>query len=297
MKTASGKGGRGDRGGFSLLEVLIACGVLVIGLAGIAAIMPAAGARLGEASAQDRANSAVANAFGEIKARGLVSKTLFQTGASYSGTAAAVFGATLAPLQSLAVPVPNVVFVTGTAFGARIDTGDRGFYLEDDTVYAAATDDPPQNSFVNGVREFNRGVCWGATVAPAPWLQSPETMKLAEVSVAVFRKPPTEVEDIQLQQIAGSVYQVTSPAGFDDGSRRTFLKPCGYVLSVPLTSGTVAPEWLSVNSSWGKDSTDAFGNPIRIQQVSFSKPMTAPNVRTIGFGQLITVQKQLIKVP
>ena len=49
-----------QRGGFSLLEVLVACGILVIGLTSIAAILPAAGARFAEAALYDRA-AATAN--------------------------------------------------------------------------------------------------------------------------------------------------------------------------------------------------------------------------------------------
>jgi len=45
------------RKGVTLLEVLIAGGILVVGLAGVAAILPAAGLILGEAMAADRAAS------------------------------------------------------------------------------------------------------------------------------------------------------------------------------------------------------------------------------------------------
>ena len=55
------------RAGFSLLEVLVACGILVVGLASIAAILPAAGSRLSEAAAQDRAVAAAAVAMSEIR--------------------------------------------------------------------------------------------------------------------------------------------------------------------------------------------------------------------------------------
>lgn len=277
--------------GFSLLEVLVACGVLVIGLAGIAAIMPAAGARLGEASAQDRANSAVANAFAEIKARGLVSKSLFETGGTYSGSAAAVVGAPLDPLQNLAGGLPTGL-VSGSGVGFRI-AQDRGFYLEDELVYSPTADDVPQNTFVDGIREFNRGVCWGATVAPVPWPTSPETMKVSEVSVAVFRKPPTEAVDIQLQQASGNVFTVSSPIGFDDGARRTFLKPCGFVLAVPVSPGVVRPQWLEVNSSWMKGSSAQ----VSFRSDTYESIMMSGALRVIGFENLITVSKQIVKVP
>ena len=64
------------RAGFSLLEVLVACGILVVGLASIAAILPAAGSRLSEAAAQDRAVAAAAVAMSEIRCRNLAARDI-----------------------------------------------------------------------------------------------------------------------------------------------------------------------------------------------------------------------------
>jgi hypothetical protein len=290
---------RDSRSGFSLLEVLVACGVLVAGLAGIAAIMPAAGARLGEASAQDRAAAAVANAFVDISARGLVSKSLFQTGpTTYSGTSAAVFGAAMPVMPA---GIPNLFPVSGNVAAAswlatRIDSNDsqnRGFFLEDELIYLTS-DDVPLNSFGDGdgVREFNRGICWSALVAPMPWLTSPESMKVAKVSVAVFRKPPVETMDMQFQQVAGNVFNVISPATLDDSARKTFLKPCGFVLGVPMSSGTAAPQWLEINSSWMKGSTPQ----VSIRSDSYAASMVAGEIRAIGFEHLLTVTEQIVTV-
>lgn len=293
VKTASLH--RGLRPGFSLLEVLVACGVLMAGLAGIAAIMPAAGARLGEASAQDRAAAAVANAFVDISARGLVSKSLFQTGATtYSGTSAAVFGAALPVMPA---GIPNLFPVSGNVpainwLATRIDANDsqnRGFFLEDELVYQAS-DDVPLNSFVDGVREFNRGVCWSALVSPMPWLTSPESMKVAKVSVAVFRKPPVECMDMRLQQAAGNVFNVTSP--LDDSARKTFLRPCGFILAVPISASTAAPQWLEINSSWMKGSTPQ----VSIRSDSYTASMVSGEIRAIGFEHLLTVSEQIVTV-
>jgi hypothetical protein len=286
-----------SRSGFSLLEVLVACGVLVAGLAGIAAIMPAAGARLGEASAQDRAAAAVANAFVDISARGLVSKSLFQTGATtYSGTSAAVFGAALPVMPA---GIPNLFPVSGNVpatnwLAARIDANgslNRGFFLEDELVYPSS-DDVPLNSFVDGVREFNRGVCWSALVSPTPWLTSPELIKVAKVSVAVFRKPPVECMDMRFQQAAGNVFNVTSPSPLDDSARKTFLRPCGFILAVPISASTAAPQWLEINSSWMKGSTPQ----VSIRSDSYPASMVSGEIRAIGFEHLLTVSEQIVTV-
>lgn len=286
-----------QRAGFSLLEVLVACGILVVGLAGIAAIMPAAGARLGEASAQDRAAAAVENAFVDISARGLVSKNLFQTGvgpATYSGTSAAMFGVAVPAMPSGGVPGVFMAAANGPAsewLAARIDataSQNRGFFLEDELVYAAA-DEVPLNSFVDGIREFNRGVCWSALVSPMPWSISPDSMKVARVSVAVFRKPPIDHMDFQLQHAAGNVFNVTSPSPLDDSARKTFLKPCGFLLA----SGTAAPRWLEINSSWMKGSVPQ----VSIRSEEYSSLMVSGAMRAIGFENLITVSERIMTVP
>ena len=67
------------RQGFSLLEVLVACGILVVGLAGIAAILPAAGSRLSEATLCDRASAAVGVAMSDVVVRNVASSKLFFT--------------------------------------------------------------------------------------------------------------------------------------------------------------------------------------------------------------------------
>lgn len=289
---------RDSRSGFSLLEVLVACGVLVAGLAGIAAIMPAAGARLGEAAAQDRAAAAVANAFVDIEARGLVSKSLFQTGvATYSGTSAAIFGAAL---PAMPAGIPNLFLVAGNVpanawLSTRIDTSvaqNRGFFLEDELVYLPS-EDVPVNSFVDGVREFNRGVCWSALVSPLPWpTTSPESMKVAKVSVAVFRKAPVEYMDMQLQQASGNVFNVISPSPFDDSDRKTFLRPCGFILAVPISAGPAAPQWLEINSSWMKGPTPQ----VSIRSDSYPASMVSGVIRAIGFEHLLTVTEQIVTV-
>lgn len=294
-----------QRAGFSLLEVLVACGILVVGLAGIAAIMPAAGARLGEASAQDRAAAAVENAFVDISARGLVSKDLFlQAGATtYSGTSAALFGAAI---PAMPAGIPNIFPVTGNTPAAawlatRIDTNtaqNRGFFLEDELLYAP-TDDVPLNSFVDGAREFNRGICWSAMVSPMPWLTPPNSFKVAKVSVAVFRKPPTESMDMRLEQAAGNVFNVTSPSPLDDAARKTFLKPCGFLLAVPMSSGTAAPQWLEINSSWMRENLPPQPPTLQVslRSEAFSSATVSGPIRAIGFDNLLTVTERIMTVP
>jgi Tfp pilus assembly protein PilV len=68
---------RSCRAGVTLLEVLVACGILVVGLASVASILPAAGTRLAQATLEDRAGTAAANAYADIVNRGLVAADIF----------------------------------------------------------------------------------------------------------------------------------------------------------------------------------------------------------------------------
>lgn len=63
---------RVTRQGLTLLEVLIACGILVIGLASVAALLPAAASVLTEATSFDRAGALAANAFAELQTPGVL---------------------------------------------------------------------------------------------------------------------------------------------------------------------------------------------------------------------------------
>lgn len=70
---------RHRRAGITLLEVLIASGILVIGLSSIAAIFPAAGSLLGEAATNGRVAAIASNAFRDIELRSTLTALLFPT--------------------------------------------------------------------------------------------------------------------------------------------------------------------------------------------------------------------------
>jgi type II secretory pathway pseudopilin PulG len=68
--------------GFTLLEVLVACGILVLALSGIAALLPASGYRLAQAAAEDRAAFLAANAMAMATNSGLARADAFPSSAS-----------------------------------------------------------------------------------------------------------------------------------------------------------------------------------------------------------------------
>lgn len=70
--------------GFTLLEVLVACGLLVLALSGIAAMLPASGYQLARAAVEERAAVVASNAFASILNADLVRSDIFPTSAAVS---------------------------------------------------------------------------------------------------------------------------------------------------------------------------------------------------------------------
>jgi hypothetical protein len=75
----------------SLLEVLVALGVLAGGLASVAALLPAAGARLADATAIDQAGALAANTQADLRIRNVLTASMF----SGSSPQAVVSGSTI----------------------------------------------------------------------------------------------------------------------------------------------------------------------------------------------------------
>jgi Tfp pilus assembly protein PilV len=253
------------RSGITLLEVLVACGVLVIGLASLASVMPAAGYRLAQATVEDRSGVAAANAYAEVMTRNLASADLFsdKTKASYLGTG---LDFTTTMFQG-STPASNVLASATTSLLQRIDSS-RGFFLEDDLVYIPpVTADTPSNSFLNagaGPREYRQGICWGALLAPAVFPVAAGSE--AVLGIATFSKPGGTNKLITLTG-SSQLFTYSSGAGMgmqDEQDRKQFLPGCSYVLALPISAGT-SPRWLKITSSW---TTPGPGTPENASQRS-----------------------------
>jgi len=241
----------GGRAGITLLEVLVACGILVVGLASLASVMPAAGYRLAEATIEDRSGVAAANAYAEVMTRNLASADLFsdRTKACYLGAGLDFTNA----MFTTGTRASNVLASATPTLMQRIDTT-RGFVLEDDLVYLPpVTADTPTNSFVNanaGPREYRQGICWGALLAPARFPAAAGGDGV--LAIAIFKKPG-DAKLITLAGTSGSpLFTYSSGAGMeaqDEQVRKQFLSGCSYVLALPLSAGT-SPRWLKITSSW-----------------------------------------------
>ncbi len=238
------------RSGITLLEVLVACGVLVIGLASLASVMPAAGYRLAQATIEDRSGVAAANAYAEVMTRNLASADLFRdkNKACYLGSGLDFSNA----MFQGSTPASNVLASATRFLPQRIDAS-RGFVLEDDLVYVPPlTADTPTNSFFNagaGPREYRRGICWGALLAPAmfPAAAGGE----AVLGITTFSKPGGTNKLITLTG-SSQLFTYSSSAGMgmqDEQDRKQFLPGCSYVLALPISADT-SPRWLKITSSW-----------------------------------------------
>lgn len=241
-----------SRAGVSLLEVLVACGILVVGLASIAAMLPAAGSRFAQAALADRAGLMTANAYSEVIDRGLLSTALFS-----SGTKACVFGKQLQQVPAISgtnpvlpiKPADVTAVAVAATLNARIDA-EAGFLLQDDLVYRPPTNaDTPLNSFVSGtsrIRAYNEGMCWGAMISSttAAVMGGPATL-----SIAVFKKEGGPPRALTLSGPAGSTmlrYTTGTANGLiDERTRKQYLPGCAYVLAL-----TRPPQWTRVTSSW-----------------------------------------------
>lgn len=261
---------RHPRAGLSLLEVLVACGILAVGLASVSALLPAASARLGQATEQDRAGLLAANARAECVNRGLVAADIFSTGTTQfsSGTTTCVFGA----LDQMLVP-----WVTGSASAVLAQrTGTSAFRLVDDPAFR-----------------------WGGMLAPASG--SAAAGMPATLSIAVFRNAPTISGTIRLtggtssprfQMTSGSinVWQGSGNVSINpnEAYRRQFLPACSHVVAL-----TNPPRWVRVTSSWTMPGPITSGsenvNGRRSFVVLDPNPLTGSGttVNVIGFDGLV----------
>lgn len=282
--------GRPGRAGLSLLEVLIACGVLALGLGGVAALLPAAGQRFGAAIVADRARFVAANGHAEMLNRGLASA------AACPGNARAfVFGPALVGAASAA---PTVV-AAGSLGG--IDAG-RFFVAEDDVVFeyqlkrgweierwsgrmtgerAVFFTGGPQNVFNAdglGPRRYRDSIVWGATIVPVTTPAQPGTA--AVLSIVVLRRSG-EPKRISLVRNADGTYQCP------EADRLQRLTGCSSALVVAVGGADVArPAWVSVRASWP-------GN-VALDTEALAPEWQGQSLVVIGFEGVVRVEHHLV---
>ena len=272
------------RAGLSLLEVLVACGVLVVGLSSIAALLPAATARLVQATQEDRAGIVAANAYAEVMNRGLTSARLF------GGNLPIVFGKDLRDTGS-------GLLATGSTQSRIDDT--RGFVLEDDLVYAVpSTAETPQNQFTSGImgpRAYREAICWGAMLSPS--IYPARRGGRATLTIVVFKKEGITVTGTLMSTGTGGSTLMRYTTGttngvVDEAIRKRFLPGCSYVLA-----DTPQPQWIKVTSSWTNPGPIVSGTENTSGRISYV--VLAPNplvsgstpIRIIGFENILRLDQ------
>ena len=271
-----------NRAGMSLLEVLVALGVLAAGLASVAALLPAAGARLADATAIDQAGALAANTHADLRIRNVLTASMF-TGST--------------PPQAVVSGSTIIAFATGTEISV-----DTRLYP---TISLTKVD---VRLGVSGTTTevTDNGVCCGVMVVPVASATTPITAGMpARVTVATFKQSTVESKQITLTAATGaaSVLSGSNIAIFTTGSdavadavRKQFLGSCAWVLA-SSTSGTSTsrPAWLQIGGSW--TTTGSTGLPVG-SYVSFSDPtavgplLSGSTLSVYGFTHILRVDER-----
>jgi prepilin-type N-terminal cleavage/methylation domain-containing protein len=298
---------RGDRG-FTLLEVLVSLGIIAGALAGIAALLPAAGSRLADATDIDRAATMAANARADLVTRGLLRYQLWQqaTGAT-PNTRAIVFGEGLTiggAAVSMTSATSTIALANPLAVAQRIDPA-TGFQLRDAVQVTTVG-----TSIVAG-SGYDPGVCYGcmlsSTVAPST-AGAP-----ARLSTVVFRNPSPTAQGFVLTGSAGLPLQVTGTLQ-DNGSvgsldlataaalRKQYLGGCSWVLAVPPSGSASEPRWVAIASSWTAYAPgQTTGSPAGTSSLSLTGTdwwglLSGGTLRVFGFDGLLRVDERFVNL-
>lgn len=238
---------RNARPGLTLLEVLIAAGILVVGLASAAALLPAAVSVLADANAADRGGALAANAAADLQFRGAL------LASDFSATVKVVVTGTL----------PNPPFLATAPFKRSTLT-----------ITPSSSD---QEAY---------GAAWfGAIATPVALGTSvPRSGEAVRVTSVAFRRSDVESKQLTLTPLAGAagIYRLTGgTAEQRDADRKRFLPPCSWAVAV---SGSTV-RWLHVGNSWtnySKAGTTLAQKTVADCFVSFSDPTVASAAVTSG---------------
>lgn len=146
-----------SRHGITLMEVLIAIGILSIGLTSVAALLPAGGSQARKAIISDRAANLAENALADAVTIGLVRPASLTVAGTSRVLIDAVGSLGLTGIQDTALKTTGVRS-TATE-GSAVSTGVGMLFGQgrDDIVFtpSAGQDSLPTNAFVDGARAFD----------------------------------------------------------------------------------------------------------------------------------------------
>lgn len=243
--------------GITLLEVLISCGLLIVGLSSIAALLPVASSRLSQATTEDRAATLLTNATAEILARGIAAADSFPSNLSGGGTRTLAIGRVIGELPGCGgLPSGRQAgeYFTGPSDEGRKRCGSgRTFVLEDVVKYDPPRySDTPTNAFTSdgagyGPRRFQEGMCWGATLTPVSL--PPTSGGEAILSVAVFKRGGENEDGTFAAGVPVVLTRLESLYEADLIESGSLLRHCSWLLAIP-PDASLAPRWFRIMSSW-----------------------------------------------
>lgn len=219
------------RRGITLMEVLIAIGILAIGLTSVAALVPAGGSQARRAIISDRAANIAENALADAVTIGLTRPL------SLTGTAARVV---IDPAGALALPGASDISLQAAGMLSTA-TGGGGVPASiiqlfgqgrDDVIFtpSESEDGLPSNLFIDGTRAFDgRTTClWAIESLDG---NSIAAGKLARLSAVVFHERDPSTRTLAASVSATGEVSLTLPA---DRPIREILKAGTVIVVNPV---------------------------------------------------------------
>lgn len=180
------------RRGMTLMEVLVSLGILIAGLAGVAALLPASSARLAEASAADRSGSLSMNAQAHLLNRRELKASWFT-----STVKTVVLGDVF----------PNAPFNSAP-------------YSKKQSLL------PPGDAASYGA------LVYGAVVTPMVKADTIEPGMPARVAIAIFKKADPDSKRLELTAVGPGVYKLPTSGQPGEADRKRFLAGCSWALAL-----------------------------------------------------------------
>jgi hypothetical protein len=268
----------------TLLEVLVASGILVIGLVSVAALLPAAGSRLAEATLIDRAGTLSANCYADIWNRGVLTADLVSP-----SSRGVILAETAMQSSMFSGATPPVSLPSG--FQA-VAVPDEAFQLPDSVQWVG-----------DELVSHDGRVAAIATVVPLDRATAGSDGGPFRLSIVIFRRTSSTAKVFEVTgDDSGVIFQFTNATGAD---RKRYFPPCGWVLVVPAAASSDdsrPARWLHIASSWTVNGRHfvRFSDHVLAQEMILGRPDTMPanevfrEAQVYGFLQLIRVDERSV---
>ncbi len=258
------------RAGITLMEVLIAVGILAVGLSSVVALLPAGHSLAQRSFVTDQAALVAANAAADFITQGLL-----RSGNLNAAAPPLIFDPTYDPSKPNAVctwPTGNpLVLKTDGVFASPSSAAFRsaqpvsGYLVRarDDLVYdvpESANDDVRNRFNAAGIREYQGKFTWAAMLARADGSASPlRAGDEAVLTIVVFHQREAGTPQLNSTLAAYAKGSMTWSQDLVAGRRdRDVLRTGGVVLLVPQAGGSPSLRRLSLAAFDGSGSKTAF---------------------------------------